>query len=85
MVESSSLAGLAEEAWRSFERAAPLRSRVSPAIPILFFGDHHAYRGSPLRVLTVGLNPSLEEFPAGEPFLRFPLAARRRISAPEAG
>ena len=75
MAESSNLAGLVERAWRSFERAAVLRSRVSPAIPILFFGDLDAYRGSPLRVLTVGLNPSLEEFPAREPFLRFPFAA----------
>ena len=75
LAEWSSLDDLVETAWRSFERAAALRSRVSPAIPILFFGDLDAYRGSPLRVLTVGLNPSLEEFPAGEPFLRFPLAS----------
>lgn len=27
-----------------------------------------------LRVLTVGLNPSLHEFPAGDPLRRFPLA-----------
>ena len=74
MAESSTLVGLVERAWRSFERAAVLPSRVSPAIPILFFGDLDGYRGSPLRVLTVGLNPSLKEFPAGEPFLRFPLA-----------
>ena len=74
MAEWSNLDGLVDRAWRSFERAA-LPSRVSPATPILFFGDLDAYRGSPLRVLTVGLNPSLEEFPDGEPFLRFPLAA----------
>ena len=43
-------------------------------MPILFFGDLAAYRTSPLRVVTVGLNPSLHEFPAGEPFRRFPLA-----------
>ena len=79
MAEWSSLDGLVERAWCSFERAAVLRSRVSPAIPILFFGDHHAYRSSPLRVLTVGLNPSLEEFPAGDPFLRFPFAAEVAI------
>ena len=75
LAEWSDLDDLVERAWRSFERAAALRSRVSPAIPILFFGDLDAYRGSPLRVLTVGLNPSLEEFPAGERFLRFPFAA----------
>lgn len=62
------------EAWRAFERAAALPSRVSPAVPILFFGDLDAYRASPLRVLTVGLNPSLREFPEDSPFQRFPLA-----------
>ena len=69
------LTELADEAWGSFARAAALPSRVSPAVPILFFGDVDAYRNSPLRVLTVGLNPSLEEFPAEKAFLRFPLAA----------
>ena len=61
-------------AWRSFDAAAALKSRVSPAIPILFFGDLDAYAESHQRVLTVGLNPSLIEFPAGDPFHRFPLA-----------
>ena len=61
-------------AWRAFDRASALPSRVTPAVPILFFGDLDAYLTSPLRVLTVGLNPSLHEFPADEPFRRFPLA-----------
>ena len=56
-----------------FDRAAGLPPRVTPAAPILFFGDLDAYRASPLRVLTVGLNPSWHEFPAGNPFQRFPL------------
>ena len=59
--------------WCAFDRAADLPSRITPAAPILFFGDLDAYGVSPLRVLTVGLNPSLHEFPAGEPFRRFPL------------
>ena len=62
-------------AWRSFNRAAAHRSRVAPAMPVLFFGDVEAYLASPLRVVTVGLNPSLSEFPADEPFRRFPAAA----------
>ena len=62
-------------AWRSFERAAALEARVTPAVPILFFGDVESYLVSPLRVLTVGLNPSLSEFPRDDPFRRFPLAA----------
>ena len=61
-------------AWCAFDRASRLPSRVTPAAPILFFGDLDAYRTSPLRMLTVGLNPSLHEFPAAEPFRRFPLA-----------
>ena len=65
-------------AWQAFDRAANLACRVTPAMPILFFGDLEAYRASPLRVLTVGLNPSLREFPADEPFRRFPLAEGHR-------
>ena len=44
-------------AWRAFDRAAERPWCVTPAVPILFFGDLDAYRASPLRVLTVGLNP----------------------------
>ena len=60
-------------AWRAFDRASGLPSRVTPAAPVLFFGDLDAYCASRHRVLTVGLNPSLREFPAGEPFRRFPV------------
>ena len=69
------LADPVAHAWRAFERAARLPSRVSPAVPILFFGDAVAYSRSPVRLLTVGLNPSSEEFPARRPFQRFPLAS----------
>lgn len=69
------LADPVAHAWRAFERAARLPSRVSPAVPILFFGNAGAYSRSPVRLLTVGLNPSSEEFPARRPFQRFPLAS----------
>ena len=62
------------QAKRAFDRAARRTCCVKPAVPILFFGDLDAYRASPLRVLTVGLNPSGHEFPADQPFRRFPLA-----------
>ena len=65
-------------AWATFDSAAGSACRVTPAAPILFFGDLDAYRTSPLRVVTVGLNPSLHEFPAGTPFRRFPLAESNR-------
>ena len=54
-----------------------------PAAPILFFGDLDAYRKSPLPVVTVGLNPSLKEFPADEPFRRFPLLGTNRDHEPD--
>ena len=69
-------------AWRAFDRVADRTCRVTPAVPILFFGDLDAYRASSLRVVTVGLNPSLLEFPAGEPFSRFPLAGNNRVREP---
>ncbi|MCE2520765.1 MAG: hypothetical protein J4G15_13335 [Alphaproteobacteria bacterium] len=70
-----SVDNLVKHAMRAFERAAERSCCVQPGVPILFFGDLDAYRNSPLRVLTVGLNPSLHEFPDHEPFFRFPLAA----------
>ena len=69
-------------AWQAFDRAADWSYRVTPAAPILFFGDLDAYRASPLRVVTVGLNPSLHEFPSGLPFRRFPLAEGNRGREP---
>ena len=70
--ECGSLARAVAQSWRAFDRAAGLPC-VTPAAPILFFGDLVAYGTSALRVLTVRLNPSLHEFPHGEPFRRFPL------------
>lgn len=69
-------------AWQAFDRVAGWSCRVTPAAPILFFGDLPAYRDARLRVLTVGLNPSLHEFPAGEPFRRFPLVESRTDREP---
>jgi len=34
-----------------------------PSIPVLFFGDLDQYQKSKQRIITVGLNPSKEEFP----------------------
>ena len=71
------------KAWSAFNRAGALASRVDPAVPISFFGDLHAYRASETRVLTVGLNPSLQEFPKERPFLRFPLAENITADEPD--
>ena len=82
-VALSALRGEASKAWELFERAAALEARVTPAVPILFFGDVEAYLLSPIRVVTVGLNPSLSEFPRDDPFRRFPLAADTGRGDPE--
>ena len=66
-------------AWRCFERAGSLQCRVSPAAPVLFFGDLGAYSMSPLRMVTVGLNPSRQEFPPQDPFRRFRLPQMRPV------
>ena len=70
-IEMDGLNSLVKEAWKAFECADP-SLRVHPAMPILFFGDLEAYAASPVRVVTVGLNPSFQEFPEGSPFRRFP-------------
>ena len=61
-------------AWNAHDNAAGLVTRVNPSMPILFFGDLSAYKVAPLRMLTVGLNPSLREFPTDNPFSRFPVS-----------
>lgn len=62
---------IARSAW-SLLQNPDLPFVVRPSIPILYFGDLKAYRASPLRILTVGLNPSRKEFPTDSPFRRFP-------------
>lgn len=51
--------------------SAPQSVRVSPSVPVLYFGDYQSYRKSHLRIITVGLNPSLNEFPITKPFNPF--------------
>ena len=62
-------------AWRAHDNASESVARVDRSIPILFFGDLSAYQVAPLRILTVGLNPSLHELPSDRPFSRFPLSS----------
>jgi hypothetical protein len=62
---------LVQKAKKAHASARPSIA-VSPSIPILYFGDCDAFRRSKTRILTVGLNPSLREFPSDDPFLRFP-------------
>lgn len=68
---------LALVAWRLYRKAQASERpiRVTPrSAPILYFGDLTEYRASSFRVITVGVNPSGEEFPANAPWSRFPVA-----------
>ena len=67
MREQADLGAAVATAWLAFGRAATLPSRVSPAVPILFFGDL----------------PSLHEFPADTPFRRFPRAVGNTGNEPD--
>lgn len=74
------LEGLARRAFEIWRQARSQDAAAScAAMPILFFGDVDAYMRSPLRVITVGLNPSNaefpdnpEKFPGQDRFWRFP-------------
>lgn len=70
------------DAWDEANQALPAVV-VQPSMPILYFGDAVAYAQSAVRVVTVALNPSLAEFPAAEPFRRFPAAPRDRPAEPQ--
>lgn len=68
---TNALRRLVEAAWRAHAKVS-VPPAVHPSIPILFFGDYGAYFDSAIRIVTVGLNPSSQEFPTDGPFSRFP-------------
>jgi hypothetical protein len=76
--ESAAMDGLIEDAWRIYRKFEDNDVVVKPSIPILFFGNSDAYFASPIKIITVGLNPSRIEFPNEDRFLRFDWA--RNIS-----
>lgn len=65
---------LVQRAWNQHQQSRSSPWLVQPSAPVLFFGDPAGYLASPLRIITVALNPSNREFPAGDPFERFPFA-----------
>lgn len=46
-------------------------SAIIESMPIAYFGDLYTYYLSKIRIITVGLNPSSQEFPRENPYLRF--------------
>jgi hypothetical protein len=75
-IHSAKFTQLLVASWGVYDRLHDQSFVVRPAIPILFFGDSDRYFASPLKVITVGLNPSGVEFPETDRFLRFPEARR---------
>ncbi|HZY93746.1 MAG TPA: hypothetical protein VFE98_02665, partial [Candidatus Bathyarchaeia archaeon] len=73
-----SLVRHAKAAWKIFERLARESFVLRPSMPILYFGDSPRYFQSERKVVTVGLNPSFNEFQNERGMLdigfRFPLA-----------
>jgi hypothetical protein len=67
---------LIRESWRVYDQFVDQPFLVKPSIPILFFGDSNRYFSSPLKVITLGLNPSRVEFPEDDRFRRFGKARR---------
>lgn len=54
---------------------------TNPSIPITYFGDYVQYQKSYPKVITVGLNPSHNEFPQKSRFQRFKKAEKLNISS----
>ena len=80
-MQEQELLALARDARTLFAANAGKSWLVAPSAPVLFFGDLPGFGESTPRVATVALNPSRREFPAADPFKRFPGAesARRRL------
>ncbi|HEY8644881.1 MAG TPA: hypothetical protein VIL77_03280 [Gaiellaceae bacterium] len=67
------LAPLVQRAWQIHRGVAAAEDGkgVESSMPILFFGDLSAYWRSTRRIVTVGLNPSDQEFPTAKSWSRF--------------
>lgn len=65
---------LIDKAMRYYTNYSKQSFVVSPSLPVLYFGDLEAYSRSPLRIITVGKNPSAREFDRDKKgrFERFP-------------
>jgi hypothetical protein len=68
---SLTINGLIRDAWQVYTQFENQPFLVKPSIPILFFGDSNQYFRSERRVITLGLNPSRDEFPEHDRFSRF--------------
>lgn len=63
--------------WNAYKKVKGMTCVVKDVIPILWFGDSQLYEQGTMRIVTVGLNPSLREFEEGTEkgvTVRFPKA-----------
>jgi hypothetical protein len=78
---SKRLHQLLPQIWNVYDQSSARDYVVRPAVPILFFGNSKRYFASPLKVITVGLNPSHAEFPSDDRFSRFPTIAEMELDS----
>ncbi len=76
-LESEYMDKLIKRTWRHYDKFAKNEHIVKRSIPILYFGDLEAYRKSKHRIITVGLNPSMKEFPSD--LQRFKISRNKTI------
>jgi len=75
MKDREKLNDIIDSCWKYFRSKYDYHVVVKPSVPIIWFGDLEAYKRSKLKIVTIGLNPSDNEFPNGEhAFQRFPEA-----------
>lgn len=74
------LSDLIDSYWSDYVKHKGKEYIVSPSIPIVWFGDIEAYKRSKIKVVTIAINPSNNEFPNGADgkpsFSRFPNAEK---------
>ncbi|RFU69506.1 hypothetical protein D0469_09070 [Peribacillus saganii] len=75
----SALTKLSKKCWEEYEFVSSTELKnalktihMPEAMPILFFGDYEKYFSSKIKIITVAINPSRNEFPKADPFNRFP-------------
>lgn len=65
MKMDSELNDLIDSYWSDYVKHKDKDYIVKPSIPIVWFGDMEAYKKSKIKVITIAINPSNNEFPNG--------------------
>lgn len=80
------LAKIMQDYWADFQcqlakemRLPKERCIVESSFPIIWFGDIEEYRQSPLKIVTVALNPSRREFSEGNRFGEFKKISKKEV------